>query len=206
MAVVDHRSQEPFELADGLTVAFVAARRVVRRRGNHHLVLRQLPFELVDDALQLGVASRQGQRQAIFDERFVQVAAHFVDFGDAFEGREVLGRPAKNGRQLDQRRVEIAGLEQRATERGASGKIFGMEDEAGLTDLDGFGRLAVAPQFFCEGREGERRRILLDPATQFLNAGAVRHGDSLDHHGATTSVCVELADDPLLSVTVSFTV
>jgi len=80
-----------------------------------------------------------------------------------------------------------------------------MKGESGLTDLDGFGRFAGAPQFLGEGREGERRRILLDPATQFLNAGALRHGDSLDH-GATISVCVELALDPLLSVTVSFTV
>jgi hypothetical protein len=51
--------------------------------------------------------------------------------------------------------------------------------QAILTDGDGLPRSAGAAQFFCEGGESERRRVLVDPASEFLDARAVRHADSL---------------------------
>ena len=54
-----------------------------------------------------------------------------------------------------------------------------MVRQAVLAEGDGFPRAAGAAQFFGERGESERRRVLLDPASEFLDARAVRHGDSL---------------------------
>jgi hypothetical protein len=49
-----------------------------------------------------------------------------------------------------------------------------MLDEAGPTDADGFLRVAGAAVLFRQLREDDRRRVLIDPAPEFLDARIVR--------------------------------
>jgi len=51
--------------------------------------------------------------------------------------------------------------------------------QAVLADCDGFLRAAGTSQFLGKGGESERRRVLVDPASEFLDARTVRHANSL---------------------------
>jgi hypothetical protein len=88
-----------------------------------------------------------------------------------------------------------------------------------LAQGHGFLRAARAAQFFGERGKSQRRRILVDPASEFLDAWAVRHGDSVVQRTAywvvacaygpavaTSTGWLVVAVRPLLSVTVSVTV
>src|SRR4051812_39421282 len=73
-----------------------------------------------------------------------------------------------------------------------------LEPRAG--DRDGFFVRSGAAAFFGELREGDRRRILLDPAPQIVNPRRVGH-----RYGTDTDV-EAVPVRPRLSVTVSVTV
>ena len=98
-----------------------------------------------------------------------------VNLGNAFERGQMSGAAASTVVSSAERGVELALVEQRAAERGASGGVFGVEGEAGPAGLDRLAEPAGAPEFLGEGGKSKRRRILLDPASQLLNARAVRH-------------------------------
>jgi len=51
-----------------------------------------------------------------------------------------------------------------------------MPDEAGRAGLDRFIKSAGAAVFLRQRREGDRRRVRVDPAFQFFYARTVRHG------------------------------
>ena len=85
----------------------------------------------------------------------------------------------ENGRELDQGGVEVPTVDQCAAERGSRRSVFGVQGESGAADLDGLVQPTGTPELFGKGRKCERRRILVDPASQLLNARAVRHEDSL---------------------------
>jgi hypothetical protein len=80
-----------------------------------------------------------------------------------------------------------------------------MKRKAGPADLDRFLVVPVAAQFFAELREGDRRRILVDPASKVVNARGVAHGSA---YGTTVTVTVPtpVRPGPLLSVTLRVTV
>ena len=116
---------------------------------------------------------------AIAGERLGGFVASRVNLGDAFERSQVFRGRRQDRRQLGQSRVEVPVVNQGAAERGSCGGVLGVQREAGPARLDGFVQPAGTPELFCEGGKRKRRRILLDPASQFLNARAVRHVDSL---------------------------
>lgn len=72
-------------------------------------------------------------------------------------------------------------------------------NETGAADRDGFLGFAGAPAFFGELRKSNRRRVLLDPASQFVNAST--HATAAAY-GLTVTTFVTLAVRPALSVTV----
>ena len=73
------------------------------------------------------------------------------------------------------RLVETPGLEQRAAEGDAGRQVGGMPLQSGFTDGDRVLELSAAAIFLGERGERDRRRIQLDPASQFLDARAVGH-------------------------------
>ena len=119
--------------------------------------------------------------------RRVQLAAKAMNFGDASDRAEMLGRRLQHHGQFRQGIVKLAEIEQGAPERGAGGQVFGVEGQAGAADADGFLRATGAAELFGERRKRQRRRILLDPASQVFNPRAVRHGDSLMQQARATA-------------------
>ena len=122
-----------------------------------------------------------------------------MDFGDAANGGKVFRRALENVFELDERDVEIVELDQRAAERDPSREVTGMKFEAGAADVDRFLKVAGAPAFLGELREGDRRRVPLDPASKIVNPLAVGH-----RYGTVTVLAV-VPIRPRLSVTVSRT-
>ena len=69
-----------------------------------------------------------------------------------------------------------AELDQGAAERDARGEIAGVIGEAGAADADGFVVVAGAAALLGELRKSNRRRVRLDPASQFEDSWIVgRH-------------------------------
>ena len=102
--------------------------------------------------------------------------------------------------------VELADLDQRAAERDARGNVRGMPQQSRAAGLDRFGEHAEAAVLLGERREGDRRRVPLDPALQFLESRRVGHDG---HHQVTAVIGTATARlvvvRPALSVTVSVT-
>ncbi|HEX6463035.1 MAG TPA: hypothetical protein VFZ98_01225 [Vicinamibacterales bacterium] len=97
-----------------------------------------------------------------------RVAKALVDLPQAPNSGEVLGRRAQHGLELLARGIQVAGLYQRAAQRDARRQIRGMPLKAGDA---GFGRFVIpaeAPVLLRERRKRNRRRVGLDPASQFL--------------------------------------
>jgi hypothetical protein len=89
--------------------------------------------------------------------------------------REIFRSAPEHEFELALRLVELIQLEQRASERDVCGEVTGMDRQAGAT---GFNRLVDPPrtaELLSELREGNRRRILLDPASKVLDARRVGH-------------------------------
>ena len=109
-------------------------------------------------------------------ERLAQRPAAMVDLCNSADRRQVFRRGFKNVFQLAERGVEVVHLEQRATERHASGKITGMDCEPGSAGFDRVFVAARPPVLFGELRKRNRRRVFYDPASEFFYAGIVGHG------------------------------
>ena len=85
-----------------------------------------------------------------------------------------------------------------------------MRVESGAAGRHGVFEPARATIFLCELRKGNRRRILLDPAPQFLDSRMFRHVVKyLDVPAlplyCTNTFCVTVADAPFESKTLSCT-
>ena len=96
-----------------------------------------------------------------------------VDVGERTNRRQVLGGRAQDTFELVPRVVEPAELEQRSPERDARRDVGRVPLQAGFTCGDRVLELPCPAVLFGQGRERDRRRILLDPASQFLDAGVV---------------------------------
>ena len=93
--------------------------------------------------------------------------------GESAYGGKVLRRVRGHALELLLRAIELSDLEQRAAKRDPRGKIFGMRDEAGLTDIDRFLKAAGPSELLGELRKRNRRRILLNPASKVLDPRVV---------------------------------
>ena len=140
-----------------------------RRRPRHparwwaprRLARRERLFERGNRARQLRVLSRKRLRATICGQRVGGVAAPCVNLRDAFERGQVLGRRGQDRRQLGQRGVELALVEQRATQRRTSGGVFGVKGQAGPAGLD---RLVAAGRRAGALRRGAQKPATPDPA------------------------------------------
>ena len=82
--------------------------------------------------------------------------------------------------ELRLRFFQASELDQGAAERDACREVVGVICEAGAADADGFVVGAGAAALFCELRKSHRRRVRLDPASQFQKSWVVvRHTASL---------------------------
>jgi hypothetical protein len=141
---------------------------------------RQEPLQASDDLLTVrAIRVLYGEWIVLGSLGRLRLAPKAVNLGNASNSAQVLGRRRENGRQFCEGVVQLSKVEQRAAERGARGEVFGVDRQTGAADADGFRRAAGAAELFGERRKRQRRRILLDPASQVFNARAVRHRDSL---------------------------
>ena len=98
-----------------------------------------------------------------------------MDLREAADGGEILRREAKDLFQLFLGLFVAADFDERPTERDARGQIRWMPLQARLTRRDSRFELPGATVFLGKSREGDRRRVHLDPASQFFDAGAFGH-------------------------------
>ena len=108
-------------------------------------------------------------------QRFGEQSAPVLDLGQPADGGEVFRRALQDEIEGGLRLVEVIQLDQGAPERDAGGQVSGVNREAGPADLDRFLMLSSAPAFLGELREGDRRRIPVDPAPQIVNSVVVGH-------------------------------
>lgn len=158
------------------------------------------PGEVGDGLLEIRIVAGERQRRAVLRERLLEVAAPMMDFRDAANGGEILGRALQHELQLGLRLVQLVELDERAAERDARGEITGMNGEAGAGHRDRLFVCAGAAALLGELREGDRRRVFLNPASKVFNPRKIGHGYGTVTRFEKTPV------RPRLSVTVSVTV
>jgi len=151
-------------------------RETVGRDGG--LLRLDLPGELRDGLLEIGIVARQSERGAVLRERFLQFATAMMDFPETADRGEVFGSVLEDVFELALRLFELIQFEERASERDACGQVAGVSRETGAADFNGFFELAGAPEFFGELRKRNRRRILLDPAAKVVDARIVAHSSA----------------------------
>lgn len=99
-----------------------------------------------------------------------------VNFRERPDRREILGSGAEHLLELVARFVVTADLEEGAAQGDASRQVRGMSLKPRPARRNRVVEVTGAAVFLGQGREGDRRRIRLDPASQFLNASGVGHG------------------------------
>jgi hypothetical protein len=80
--------------------------------------------------------------------------------------------------ELRLRFVVLPDLQQCTAERDTSRQVGRMADQPGTTGLDRVVKESEPTILVREGGEGDGRRVLLDPALQFVDTGIVRHLDN----------------------------
>ena len=98
-----------------------------------------------------------------------------IDLGESPDGGQILGRALEHARQLGLRPIKVAEFDERASKGHAGGKVFGMKGEARAAGVNRFLESARAPALFGELGERNRRRVLLNPAPQIVNARIFGH-------------------------------
>jgi hypothetical protein len=119
-------------------------------------------------------------------QRFRKVTTAVVDFGDATDGGEVFRGALQDQLELGQRIIQQIELDERSAECDARRKVAGMNGESCAAGLHRLLDMPCAATLFGELRKRNRRRIPLDPASQFLNPRVVGHRD----YGTVTLVVV----------------
>ena len=100
-----------------------------------------------------------------------------MNFGEAADGRQVFLSGAEDNLELTPRGIQLAKLDQGPAQRHAGRQIAWMNGEAGAAHLGRLGVLPGAAVLLCELRKCNRRRVFLNPASQFLNTRIVGHAD-----------------------------
>jgi hypothetical protein len=103
-------------------------------------------------------------------ERVRQTVGMEIDLAKLTTRQQVARRHGEHEVKLLLRLVELPQGQQRATERDASGMIFGVVAEPGAAHPDGLLVLASPPVFFGQLREYQGRGIALDPAPKLFEA------------------------------------
>ena len=130
-----------------------------------------LPRELLDDFFDLGVVPRQRERALVIREGLGGLAVAVIDLREAAHRGQVLGGFGDHELELAARVGELAQVEQRAAEGHPRRQIAGVTHQPLAADADGFVRLPRAAVLLRELREGDRRRVVLDPAPEFIDTG-----------------------------------
>src|SRR5262245_5511914 len=106
---------------------------------------------------------------------FGGVAEALVDLLDAADRGDVLGSRPKDGFQLAAGAVVLAHLDERAAERHTRREVRRVPVQPGAARLDRVFIASDAAELLRECRKRNRRRVRLDPASQFLYARILRH-------------------------------
>jgi hypothetical protein len=105
-----------------------------------------------------------------------------MDLSEAADRREIVRRGVEHKRELIGRFVEQPDFNQRPTEGDARRQIPGMACQSAPAVLDRLVILTRSTIFLGQLCERDRRRVRVDPTSEFSNARAIgRHGDSLLH-------------------------
>ena len=104
-----------------------------------------------------------------------------MDLREPANRREIFRREFQNVFQFGASFRKAADLDERPAQCDVSGKVGRMSNETGRARLDRFSESPGAAIFLGQRRKGNRRRVRLDPAFQFLDAWTVSHGRPLLH-------------------------
>lgn len=101
---------------------------------------------------------------------------HLNELIEAAARQQIVWSRAQNELEFGTRLLRLPEGRQRAAERHACREVCGVMGEPGAGDAHGVLELAAPPVLFRELRKHNRRRILLDPASELLDAGVIgRH-------------------------------
>lgn len=186
----------------------VEVEEVVDPRRRPHLdpwsVWRHYVFNALDLVLEVGVVLRQFKGFAIQRQGLRQLSPLLEDFGQGAIGGGIVGGRLENQVEFDLGLVQPAELNQGSTERHARREAIGVVLQSGATDANGIVIGARLSALFRQLRKSDRRRVRLEPASQFQQPWIV-----VDH-GVIIYDTVKLVDFvavlPLLSVTTTVTV
>ena len=120
---------------------------------------------------EIRIVLRELQRPLVIGQRVGDLAAPLIDLRHRAVGGEIVGSGGEDDRQLGLRLVEMSELGERAAEGDAGREIIGVIREAGAADAHGLFVFAGAAALFSELRKSNRRRVRLDPASQFEKRG-----------------------------------
>lgn len=120
--------------------------------------------------VEVGVVTRDRQSRPVLGQRCDKGTLPVMGFREAFDRREILGGVLQDLLELLLRVFELTEIEKRASQGYTCGVIGGMNRETSATDIDGLLRLAGATVLFGELRKRNRRRVLLDPSSEFFEA------------------------------------
>ena len=132
-------------------------------------------FERGDRLLEVGIVFRERQRDAVLRERVAQVSLAMERFGERPKRGEILGRAPQDVLKFGLRFAELIEFEERPPERDAGRQIRRVQRQTGAADADGLLEVAGSPALLRQLGEGDRRRVLLNPASKILDATGVGH-------------------------------
>src|SRR5262249_38398876 len=104
-----------------------------------------------------------------------RVPEPLVDLFEPADGGDVLGRGPEDRLELLAGGVVVAGFDEAAAERDARREVGRVPLKAGAARIDGVLIAPDPPELFRERRKRNRRRVRLDPASQFLYPRVLRH-------------------------------
>jgi hypothetical protein len=129
-----------------------------------------LTRQVGDRLLEVGIVPGDRQRGAVLHQCFWQRATPMVRIGKSANGRKVFRRALEDVFEFLLRFIEQLQFDECPSERDARGQIGGMDRETRTADVYGFLKHGGAAVLFCELREGNRRRVQLDPSSQIIEA------------------------------------
>ena len=125
--------------------------------------------------LEVGVVRGQRQGPAVLLERLALLSPLLMDLGQPPDGGEILGGRRQHLFELGLCGLQFALFDEGTAQRDVGREVRRMVDEAGAARLDGLFDPARPAQCLGQLREGNRRRILFEPALEFVDAELFSH-------------------------------
>lgn len=141
-----------------------------RRRRPHRPLLQR-----VHDQSEFGVVRRQAEGRLVPPQRLGCVPTLTMDLCQPFDRGEILRCCLEHRLEFTLGRLEMAETRERSAKRDPRRRVPRVDGKAGATDGHRPLILTGAPVLLGELRKQNRRRILEDPASQFLETRTVRH-------------------------------